>query len=487
MNRRDFLKAMGSITIAAGASVSGEARASQTPLSALAGMPLDKKSRLFQNIYERVAFHSSGIMYSMLHLEGDRIRPFRPEDFRGAVGLDATVGKLNINSLADYLHGENSITASGLYLAAQSFRYRATTDERAMHQAAKAFNSLDIIYRMGEEAGKPGWMGKPYGFRPSGQTSGDQYLDACYGLWNYHQIAPATHKKRIEEMLIGFADYWRNADYMISYFGSGWDLKGETDSYNAIFLMINTLAYHISRADVYTREVEKLMQRQTWTRTTRIQSLRQAALHRLAETGKPELTPYSAAFSLAKDVLRPGEILCWETTIHSKFVAVAADIINQVNPKILNAKLSDVLPMWWSEWKYGMGADCMPFYWFAVDLINDTWRPLPTTAFPSDRGKWLFGDPFTSYISQIRWMDPLARFMITSVITAKHAANVATRAKALAQRMMTSLDANRMHWMLDTDGKQLVPEIAYYGKCLSSELPGSLLAAYWAGRCERYW
>lgn len=486
MNRRDFLLMLGGLAITAGVATGGEAESAHESLSSIKNAPLDKKAHLFQDIYQEIAFHPSGIMYSMLHLESDQIRPFKTTDFVGTVGMDATVGKFHLDSPADYLHCENSITVSGLYLASQSLRFRATGESEAMRQAEKAFHSLDLIYKLGEDASKPGWMGKPYGFKLSNQTAADQYLDACWGLWNYHQVASTEHKQRIEQMFIGFADYWRGVDYIISYFGSHWDLKGETDSYNAIMTMINALAFYFSKADVYMQEIEKLMQRETWTRTTRINSLREMALRQVRETGKAELIPYSAAFSLAKDVLKPGEILCWETTIHSKFVAVASEIIAQTCPQVLSAKLSDVLPMWWSEWKYGIGADCMPYYWFAVDLINDTWRPLPNTAFPS-KEKWLFGDPFTSYLSQIRWMDPMARFMVTSVITAKHAPQSAVRAQALAQRMMASLDTNRLHWMLDTDGKQLVPEISYYGKCLSSELPGSFLASYWAGKCEQYW
>lgn len=477
---------LGGLAIAATAATSGEAKSAHESLSSIKDAPLDKKARLLQDIYQEIAFHPSGIMYSMLHLEGDRIRPFKSTDFDGMIGMDATVGKFQLDSPADYLHCENSISASGLYLAAQSLRYRATSDKKAMQQAEKAFHSLDLIYMMGEQAGKPGWMGKPYGFKPSNQTSGDQYLDACWGLWNYHQIASAEHKQRIEQMLVSFADYWRGVDYVITYFGSHWDLKDETDSYNAIMVMINALAYHFSRSEIYEHEIEKLMQRQTWTRTTRMLSLRETALRRISQNGKPELIPYSAAFSLAKDVLKPGEILCWETTIHAKFVAVAADIIAQTYPKALTASLSDVLPMWWSDWKYGIGSDCMPYYWFAVDLVNDTWRTLPLTTV-SSKDKWLFGDPFTSYLSQVRWMDPLARFMVTSVVTAKHAPQYAVRAKALAQRMMASTDLDRLHWLLDEDGKQLVPGIAYYGKCLSSEMPGSFLSSYWAGKCERYW
>ncbi len=339
---------------------------------------------------------------------------------------------------------------------------------------------------MGEQDGKPGWMGKPYGFRPSVQTSGDQYLGATWGLFTYHEIAPTAHRKSIEKMIAGFADYWRNADYVLSYFGSSWDMKGETDSYNAIYAAINAIAYHFSKSPVYLQEFEKIMSRGTWTEHTRISALRDQAKMQLEKTGKAEVIPYSACFSLVKDLLRPGEFLCWETTIHSKFVVVAMDMIDRVMPEALNGKTSKIAEMWWREWKYGMGDDFMPYYWFAVNALTDEWRPLPSTELlPMEQ--WLFGDPFTSYISQVRWMDPLGRFMVVSAIAGKYAPGIAKEARAVALRMMEHLDWRRLHWLYDPDGKQLLPETSYYGECLSSEVPASFLAAYWRGKNDKLW
>ena len=53
--------------------------------------------------------------------------------------------------------------------------------------------------------------------------------------------------------------------------------------------------------------------------------------------------------------------------------------------------------------------------------------------------------------------------------------------------MMASLDWKRLHWLFDADGTQLIPELSYYGECLSSEIPSSCLAAYWRGRCDGLW
>ena len=230
---------------------------------------------------------------------------------------------------------------------------------------------------MGEQQGKPGWMGKPYGFRPSVQTSGDQYCDATWGLFAYHAIAPPAHRQRIEEMLVAFADYWRQADYVLTYFGTSWDQKGETDSYNAIYAAINAVAYHFSHSPVHLREFEKLMGRGTWTQHTRLDALCAALQQQVQQTGKAEVIPYGVCYRLAKDLLRPGELLCWETTIHSKFVLVAMDLIASVMPQTLDGKTGKTSEIWWREWKYGTGEDFLPYYWFAVDLLADTWRPCP--------------------------------------------------------------------------------------------------------------
>ena len=98
----------------------------------------DRKMELLQELYEGVAFHESGIMYSMQRLGADGIRPFVASDFDGQIGINPSVAKLQLAGPWDYLHGENSITASGLYLAAQSFRFEVTKSKAAAGNAGRA-------------------------------------------------------------------------------------------------------------------------------------------------------------------------------------------------------------------------------------------------------------------------------------------------------------------------------------------------------------
>lgn len=445
---------------------------------------LAEKIDILQALYERVAFSPSGIMYSMQRYVADEIRPFVAADFSGKTSLDTTVGKLKLEGPQDYLHGENSITTSGQYLGAQSYRLLAGGGAEAAAQAARAFQSLEAIFEMGVEAGTPGWMCKPYGFRPSNQTSPDQYSDCCAGLYHYHKVAPPAHRRRIEEMVVAFADYWRSVDYTLTYFGNTWRQRDDPSYSNATMMLVNVLAYHFSGDPVYRREAEWFRDHQYWMTRTTVDEVRAKAEAEWREKGQMEAV--GSWMTWTTPLLHPGEMLLWESAGLCKFVAVAAQIIQELQPDLLGDHLPTLMAKWWRHGQYGIGDDVLPYYWFALDLVHDTWHPLPPTE-PVPREQWPFGDPLMSCVSDVRWCDPLARALHTSVIAQCHTPAIAADARTMARRLLDRLDSTRLHWIVDPDGHQLHPEISYYGECLSSEVPATVIASYWHGRLEELW
>ena len=376
------------------------------------------------------------------------------------------------------------MTNSGIYLASQAYRIQVEDTPAAREQAAKAFHSLELVFEMGVEAGKPGWMNKPYGFRPSTQTSADQYCDACWGLFAYHAVAPSDHKRKIEQMIVAFADYWRSVDYVLHYFEHSYSFRGDSSG-NATMLAINALAHYFTGNPVYKREAETLRDDQNWMD----QSAAGMWLDRIAKQerdGDHVQAFGSDAFTFATPLLKPGEVLFWEAAIGCKFIAVATEIIHQVQPDLLGDRLPAILKQWWDQGRFGTGDDMLPYYWFAADFRQGTWRPLPSTT-PVPRDEWAFGDPFFANTSQVRWCEPLARSLITSVIACDLAPAIAVAAQQEAQRIMNAIDETRLHWIVDPDGRQLLPETRYYGECLSSEMPSSFLAGYLRGRLEGLW
>ncbi|WP_135557095.1 hypothetical protein [Paenibacillus cymbidii] len=453
-------------------------------LQQLKHLPLEAKANRIQALYEAVIFDESGIMYSLMKIDGEQIRPFEPKDCVGAETERFDRWRYPLQGQWELLNNENSITTSGIYLASQVYRYKATGDEAALEQAGKAFRSLELIYALGEQAGKPGWMGKPYGFRLSEQTSGDQYLDASVGLFLYHGIAPEPHRRKIETMLIAFADYWRSIDYQIIYFTSTRNYKVDRLAFNSVVLMINLMAYRFSGNEVHLREAGYFMEQSRWHHENNQDAWKNRVLHGVPIPNREETI--RTFNKLLEGQLQDGEYLCWESTIHGKFVAKAAEIIAQLSPDWMKEKLEPTLVKWWSVWSLGIGDDLLPYYYFIYNAYDESWRPAPITPRLPEAERPL-GKPFFSYTSQARWMEPLSRFMAVSVIAALRAPSIADDAKRLALRLMDSVDDVRIRWFYDPDGKQLIPELAYMNNVLSSEMPATYLATFWRGRYEKLW
>ncbi|MDF2668167.1 MAG: hypothetical protein K0R67_473 [Paenibacillus sp.] len=453
-------------------------------LKQLRNAPLEEKANQIQALYESVIHDDSGIMYSLLKIDGERIRPFEPQDFVHSESESFAAWRYPLNGQWELLNNENSITTSGIYLASQVYRYKATKDEAALVQAAKAFRSLRLIYELGERAGKPGWMGKPYGFRLSEQTSGDQYLDAAWGLFLYHGIAREAERRQIETMLIAFADYWRQIDYRIIYFTSSRNYKEDRLAFNSVVLMLNLLAFHYSGDPLHLREARSLMDRARWHEENNQDAWKNRVLNNQPIPNREETI--RTFNKMLEGQLSDGEYLCWESTIHGKFVAIAAEIIALLQADWMDGKLEPTLVKWWSVWSLGIGDDLLPYYYFIYNAHTGEWRPAPVTNRLSEAERPL-GKPFFSYTSQVRWMEPLSRFMAVSLIAALHAPSIAEEAKQLALTIMDKVDDIRIRWMYDPDGKQLIPQLSHMDNVLSSEMPATYLATFWRGRCEGLW
>ena len=202
------------------------------PLLDLDGLDFEAKARRISDHFLALHDHPSGIFYSLMKIDCDAIRPFQPSDFEGVTTFDFKGWRIKPAGSWEYRNNENSLTTAGYWLAAQVERYHVT----------------------GEADGRPGWMGKPYGFKLSYQTSGDQYLFAGWGLAAYLEIATEADAARSREMLAGMAEYWKGIDYKIFYLNHVWDNRKNLHAYNAIFVYLNTLAHQATGQEKYLTE-----------------------------------------------------------------------------------------------------------------------------------------------------------------------------------------------------------------------------------------
>jgi hypothetical protein len=102
MNRRKFVATVCGLALSADAASLPAGTSNRNKTASLLGKlktaSFHKKIELLQTLYEGVAFHESGIIYSMQRLDVDGIRPFVASDFDGQIGINPSVAKLQLNS-----------------------------------------------------------------------------------------------------------------------------------------------------------------------------------------------------------------------------------------------------------------------------------------------------------------------------------------------------------------------------------------------------
>jgi len=449
-------------------------------------MDIHRKAMFMQDFYEKIMFDDNGISYSVKKIDGDEIRPFRPLDFMNCAVPDFSVWDThNTVNAQGYYSYEDSVMTAGFYLAAQCYRYRVTGDKKALDEAYKAFRSLRIVYMFGVNENKPGFMCKPYGGRLSNQTVMDQYIGAIWGMFEFFPIASDETKCEIIEMSKSFADFWRKNQYELYYFGNYWDMKKDYHAYNAIITAMNMAAWHYTREDLYLAEAERILQDAKWMYETNMDVLKRDCLSALEERreGKKAFEGGPVGFSnLYADYLEDDEFLFWESTAHAHYLALSADIINRVKPDMIAADMPDLMYKWMDLWHYGVGEDCAPFYWYAINIRTGQWRSMPLTPL-LPREEWPYAEKFEGYLSQIRYFS-LASFGQAAEIT--YLSNTDTKrkdeARLLAMKILNSLDGTRMRVFYDFDGEQLLPDLRHLYNMFYGNSVNLYLATYWRGK-----
>jgi hypothetical protein len=183
----------------------------------------ERIGRIERFVHERY-YDADGLMYS--HWNWREERPFVPADFQAT---DSTMMGPEPHAWMSY---ENSSFISGLFLAAQCFRYQATRDPVALDYAQRAFHSLDVNYRLTEHhdpsqlgpnqrAGivdsvpaartpQNGFFCKPYYGQATDHTSTEQHFGPLFGLYHYFKTrAPgdaAAHQADVQRGVPPLAD-----------------------------------------------------------------------------------------------------------------------------------------------------------------------------------------------------------------------------------------------------------------------------------------
>ena len=445
-----------------------------------AALSPEEKIRQIERVTSAARVHPSGIMMCMPYVAPEGLRQVRTTDFEGMDQFSFNFGH-KFKSITDFFSNENSITASGSHLAAQSIRFKATGEADAMAAARSAYRSLRIVFELGVEAGQRGFMGKPFHFEYSGHTTGDQYLHAMWGWLSFLPIATSEEQAEIRDMIMAVADYQISIDYTIfNRSGGNWCMRTDPSDYNAIMAAIVAAAYKMSGEQKYLDAYEHVMLTGKWMTHRRLDYI----VGQFRD-GSYESQPWD---KIAGAKVAEGEFAHWEQIQHCHFTAISAVIIHECVPeRFTNEDLSRVLALWWEDQPLGFDRDKWGYlYWFMVSSKDRSWRHCKMTE-RLPREEWFGGHPMLSFASSWIYGDCLARFMWTALVVARHCPPKRAEASAFAGETLRRLEPRHLLWIVDPDGEQVPPELNYFTKFLSSEVPECLIASYWEGRLLNLW
>jgi len=221
------------------------------------GRTLDEVEATIEQVAERIFRDDDGILRSCVN--GRTMKAMRVEDVKDRPhGLGTFVENSSVPRSVKtiWLNYENAGQASGNYLEALCAKAQVTGDPQAAELARRTVDAIVTLWENAAKTKHPnggggrGWFPKPYaGIKDVGEMhecSADQYCDITLGLQSYyHTLANEQEKKKIEEIIISFADWWYNHDYCGVYLGQAiWWKRLEGHSLAAsYFLYLNALAY----------------------------------------------------------------------------------------------------------------------------------------------------------------------------------------------------------------------------------------------------
>lgn len=134
--------------------------------------------------------------------------------------LDGVWGGMSLKpTMAEWLYGENTLWATGMFLWSQILRYRATQAPKALETARKCFRDLNNIFRLSREI-EPGLLGKPHGGRGGPTTSYDQSASPVLFYVAYAQeLATADERAEATANMALHGDYYLRRNWIMNHHG----------------------------------------------------------------------------------------------------------------------------------------------------------------------------------------------------------------------------------------------------------------------------
>ena len=420
---------------------------------------LEDRARATQNMIEEHFFDERGWLMECLNMH--TMKPYgRDELPEGAAGYSDD--DPNPATAAERKTYEDTMFCTGLYLWSLTEQHAATGNEEPKIIADRIFDDLQPLIAMNDEIEK-GYIGKPWGGRPRRRTTLDQTFYFTFGLNRYTEMADATRKKRVGEIVAANVDWWMGRDYCDFQYPdeevSGW----LSPAFGGAMCAEVLLAYLRTGEGKYLEEGRRLdrTHKTDWFPVHRIRRWLS-----VDEKGRKIrlLAMWHHAISLA----------LWVRATHE--------------PDRLPYWQERFVDHWHQELKLGLRADGLTDTCVRLNLADGREEPigLDETRYVTERSEYeqevkhnlklqfLLTAAKASYYS--------AHMAVSAVLMAETVPWMREAAKRVLDCVLPQLDLTKLAPFIDPDGKQWPEERKHDMETLTSFGMTAWLIAYWQGR-----
>lgn len=443
--------------------------AEQKPLAKLDSLPTvaERIACLDRFVHEHY-YDPAGLMYS--HINWQEERPFIAADFK------PTDSSLMGPEPHQWMSYENSPFISGVFLAAQCYRYEATKDPVALEYAKRAFGSLDANYRLTEQhdpstagpnqkAGiidstpasrtkENGFFCKPYYGVATDHTSTEQHFQALYGLYHYWKIAPPETRARIKQMFSEVSRRWRT-NYRINFFGEVWNLEESNpraQRHMFCWAVIHRMAYEVTGEPECLDEFKRL-----------------DALYGAIPT------PRETMFGLG----RPSYISTEDRSFHVQIV-MGGEILAELEPANRDRYLRG-MHRWWEHSLIGQRDDLLSYYFIRINTLTGDWEKLPVSIKP--RAHWRSSFMMHNATLPICWLGTRERQGISSAILIQEDPKDSAAQRARLHAIYAEVTKEHLKWFADPDGV-MPSELRWMLNVLQGDSLAFHSLGYWYARAH---
>lgn len=401
-------------------------------------------------LFESNFFDPSGLPYAYLNRQTQK--PFTAEEMEG-YPLDFP-GR---PPLAQWISHENTPMVAGHYLSALCEENAFAENESRI---SRLFSSIRHLVGISETSSTPGWLCKPYGGRPSRESSCDQYGAVLAGLRKLALLKTHPESAEAGTLIVRLTDYWMQHDYRCPYHGNSNHRWMGAHQWGLVTMGFVRIAYEITGDETYARECERLCHKEGCDQP----KSRSGAFLRPVSANQPllGLRKLSAFHHLVVEFL---EILL---TAWPEREAHWLELLEE---------------FWANDVRPGLGENGFLHATYFVDLRDNSWRVPPPQLLGEADGlphhRWVGGCLSGS----------LSCFAAASAVRVGQALpHRREECRKLAERVLHAVDHEDMTLIIDPDGCQEHPAFRNVRTLMwDGRAPAQWLQAYWQGRSLRWW